>query len=413
MIVERPLTLALNDEALSSTRAAAGLFPPVHPLLRDVPEFVRSYGLVKAAAARANSRTGVLDRAVALAVEQAALGPLLAESELLSLPVIQGGGGTATNLAVNEAVAAQATLHLGSAVHPIDHVNRSQSTNDTYPTAMALTLLELCGRADVSLDQLVGALRHQADRHQGLQRLGRTCLQDALPVEVSQTHRAQANGVERCRLELARVAEELLHVPLGGTAVGTGFGAPDGWGATAVQELAILSGRALRPSDDRLDSLQHLDVYAGLAAAATRVALVLGKIAADLRLLASGPIAGLGEIRLPAWLAGSSIMPGKVNPVVPELVIQYCFRIRGAAHTVELAVGAGELELNVWEPVVLAELTTILTLLEEAGRVLSHKCVEGLEWNRDRLAQHLGGSFAARVEASLESGYDYASLEGS
>jgi aspartate ammonia-lyase len=394
---------------LKTTRAAAALFPPVHPTLGDVPVFVRSYGLVKAAAARANGTAGVLDPAVARAVEEAALGLYLAEaSELLALPIIQGGGGTATNLAVNEAVAAQATVLLGSAVHPIDHVNRSQSTNDTYPTAMALTLLELCAGADAQLDRLVAALVRQGDRHQGLQRLGRTCLQDALPVEVAQTHRAQANGIERCRLELARVAEELLHVPLGGTAVGTGFGAPEGWGATAVAELAALSGRPLQPSADRLDAFQHLDGYAAVAAAVTRVALVLGKIAADLRLLSSGPVAGFGELRLPALLPGSSIMPGKVNPVVPELVIQYCFRIRGAAHTVELAVGAGELELNVWEPVIVAELTTALTLLTEAARVLSDKCVDGLEWDSARLAQHLEGSFGPRIEVALQSGYDLA-----
>ena len=392
------------------------VFPRVGPLLRDVPEFLRAYALVKQAAAEVNLEMGVLPRDVGSAISAAA-------SELASdpsyadfdLPVLQGGGGTETNLLLNSVLAQRATAELqgqgvSTKVHPLDHVNRSQSTNDTYPTAQALATLWWSEPAVAALMALADLFESKAEEGGELLRLGRTCLQDAVPLTVKQTHQAQADAVKRVALGVKSAVAALLDVPLGATAIGTGIGAPSGFAERAVARLGAISGVPIGPAQNPFDSLAHLDAYSAVGAACVRVALVIGKIAQDLRILSSGPVGGFGEVSLPTLLQGSSIMPGKVNPVIPELLLQYGFKIRGAAHTIDLAVAAGELELNVMEPVILSESHQMLTLITEGARALA-TCIEGMRWNEENLRKNLDGSVGEAVEASLARGHDSVATE--
>ncbi|KAB8164508.1 aspartate ammonia-lyase [Streptomyces sp. 3MP-14] len=408
---QAPVPVPLYGE---QTRLALANFPGRGRRFGDVPEFVRAYALTKAAAALANVRLGVLDEergdAIVRAAREAAEGRHAAQ---FPTALVQGGGGTSTNMNVNEVLAARAGQLLaarGSAtvVHPNDHVNRSQSTNDTYPTAMALALRELAGPALAALERLEVSLAAKAAEFDAVRRLGRTCLQDAVPLTVGQTHRAQAAAVRRNREALRESVEALRAVPLGGTAVGSGVGAPAGFTAAALARLAALTGRDVIPADDFFDALAHLDPYAAIADACARTGEVMAKIAGDLRLLSSGPVGGLGEVTLPARQAGSSIMPGKVNPVIPELVMQLGYRVRGAASTVHLAVAAGELELNIMEPVILDALVTALGDVADAADTFAVGCVDGLRWNEEALARNLRGSLQGLVETAGSEGYEQA-----
>jgi aspartate ammonia-lyase len=237
-------------------------------------------------------------------------------------------------------------------------------------------------------------------------RLGRTCLQDAVPLPIAAYHGAQATAVRRAAAEVERSIVPLLEVPLGATAVGTGLGAPPGYRERAVALLAERSGLPLRPAADPFDALAHLDPLLRVASQAAVAAIALAKIAGDIRLLSSGPVGGIGEVRIPAVQVGSSMMPGKVNPVIPELVLQASFEIRGAAHVVELAAAAGELDLNVMEMVVARHLLAALVQLGEVASLFAARCLDGLEWQRDVVDRHLAGSRADAVERVLASGHD-------
>jgi aspartate ammonia-lyase len=396
------------------TRHATENFTVRGERLGDAPELLIAYAHVKAAAALANRELGVLDERVANALVAAADEVVAgAHREQFPTPLLQGGGGTSTNMNVNEVLAARATELLAAAghrdhVHPNDHANRSQSTNDTYPTAMALAIHQASQPALSQLEALASTLRGKAAEYGDLDRLGRTCLQDAVPLTIRDTHLAQAAALERTRGGLTTALDALSEVPLGATAVGTGIGAPPGYAALAVQRLAERTGRDLTVAANPFDSLAHLDPYAGVASATARAAITAAKIAADLRLLSSGPRAGIGEVTLPTRQPGSSIMPGKVNPVIPELVMQLSYRIRGAAHTVEMGVAAGELELNIMEPVIYDALHGALSDLANATAALGEKCVSGMTWNRETLRNHLDGSLAERVEKATQVGYDQA-----
>jgi aspartate ammonia-lyase len=384
-------------------------------LLSQTPELLRGYAWVKEAAARANVELGVLDEAMSAAIELAAREVAAGTHDAeFPLPVVQGGGGTSTNMNVNEVIATRATELLATGgdddprVHPNDHVNRSQSTNDTYPTAMALALAQLARTTRQALEVLEHSLLAKGAEYDRLVRLGRTCLRDAVPLTAGQTHRGQAHAVRRTSALLARAVDELLAVPLGATVLGTGISAPPGFAAVAVRHLRALCGYEVTVADDYFDALANLDAYSGLANACVRAAQVVAKIAADLRLLSAGAGVGRAEVVLPALQAGSSIMPGKVNPVVPELVMQLAFRIGGAAATVDAAVSAGELELNVMEPVILDALVGALTDLRSAATTFASRCIDGLTWDEAAVAGHLGGSLHELVELSAEVGYDAA-----
>ena len=376
--------------------------------LAELPSLVSAFADVKAASARANVELGVLPAAIGAAVEAAAAEVARGEHAAeFPLPVLQGGGGTSTNMNLNEVIANRASELLGADVHPLDHVNRSQSTNDVYPTALALATIDTGRRCLAGIAALEDAVR-AADRRTGsLERLGRTCLQDAVPVPVGAGLRAAASGLARTSADLERALAGLVQVPLGATAVGTGIGAPDGFREVAVRHLAERHP-GVEATGDLFDGLQHLDAYVAVASELGRVCLVASKLAADLRLLSSGPHGGLGEAVLPAVQAGSTIMPGKVNPVIPELVLQVGFEVEGARRVVDAAAGAGELELNVMEPAIAASL---LPALEKVGRtavVFAERCLDGLTWDEERMRANLGGSLATRVLDAQTSGYEAA-----
>ena len=246
----------------------------------------------------------------------------------------------------------------------------------------------------------------QPRRDLTLERLGRTCLQDAVPVPVGAGLAACAVGMARTSAGLASALAQLLAVPLGGTAVGSGIGAPAGFADHAVATLADVVGLPLRPADDPFDALQNADPFLAVASELSRLWVVVSKLAADLRLQSSGPIGGIGEMALPAVQAGSSIMPGKVNPVIPELVLLVDFEVSGARAVVEQRARAGELELNVMETAIAASL---LPALEKSGRcaaLFAERCIAGLTWSEERIRANLAGSLGDRVLGATLSGHD-------
>jgi aspartate ammonia-lyase len=234
-------------------------------------------------------------------------------------------------------------------------------------------------------------------------------LQDAVSVRVGKTFRAQARAIRRGADGLENAVRELSAVPLGATVLGTSIGAPEGFAQVCMEELRALVDVDVSTTQDFFDALAHLDPYAAVADAASRVAITVAKIAADLRLRSSGPHGGLAEITIPALQAGSSIMPAKVNPVVPEYAMQLSYRIRGAAYTVSCAVAAGELELNVMEPIIIDSLLNIFKDLEQAATAMATLCVKGLEWNGPRRVENLSHALDRWVELASQSGYDAAS----
>jgi aspartate ammonia-lyase len=377
------------------------------------PQLLRALGEVKAAAALANAGCGELEADVAEAIVQAAREVAAGQwAQHFPLDVVQGGGGTATNMNINEVVANRAGELLGDTrgsyrrVHPNDHVNRSQSTNDVYPTALQLAVRRSVLEALPGLEAVAGALDSLGERHPDLVRMGRTCLQDALPVPVGAVHRAQARAVRRGAARLAADADELLAVPLGATAVGTGLGAPAGYRDAVVALLAEESGLPVVAAPDPFDALEHFDVYLRVASSLLAAMLTVAKLAGDLRFLSAGPV---GEVELPAVQVGSSVMPGKVNPVIAELVLQVGFGVRGCHAVVEAAVAAGELELNVMEPVIARHL---LDALRDTGRVaqlFADRCLAGLRWKADAVGEHMAGSYAADVLVAQSDGYERAS----
>jgi aspartate ammonia-lyase len=315
---------------------------------------------------------------------------------------------------VNEVLANRAGEMLGvrrgayTAVHPNDHVNRSQSTNDVYPTAMSIACLRLGSRAVASCRRLAQAFHLKARQYRGRDHLGRTCLQDAVPLPIAATHTAQAHVIAGCADALESAVLALREVPLGGTAVGTGLGTPEGFARYASAALNSRTHLRLRPAGDLYTSMAFLPQYLAVASATSRCAIHMARIAQDLRILSSGPAGGIGEIELPAVQVGSSFMPGKVNPVIPELVMQVSFSIRGAEAVVAMATAAGELELNVMEPVIVKHLLGSMRDLERAATIFATRCVAGLRWNRRAVDAHLKGSLAGAVEEAIERGYESA-----
>ncbi len=354
--------------------------------VRMDPAVVRALALVKVAAARVNAELGVLDADVAGAVEAAAAEVAGgAHADQFPVDVFQTGSGTSTNMNVNEVVAALATRQLGRAVHPNDHVNASQSSNDTVPTAVhvaaALAVVE-----DVvpALEHLAAALEDQARRTAHVVKAGRTHLMDATPVTLGQEFGGYAaqirRGVERVQAALPRVAE----VPLGGTAVGTGINTPPGFSARVVEELASSTGLPITEARDHFEAQGARDALVELSGALRVVAVSLTKICNDLRWMSSGPNAGLGEIHLPDLQPGSSIMPGKVNPVVPEAVLQVCAQVVGHDATIAWAGASGNFELNVMVPVIARSLLEQTRLVANASRLLADRVVVGIEPDVER-----------------------------
>ena len=362
-------------------------------------EMINSLALLKKACAVANRKAGVLEPCIADAIE-AACDDILAGQyhDQFIVDPIQGGAGTSMNMNINEVVANIAIRKLGgklgdyTLVHPNDHVNCGQSTNDIVPTAGKMTTLVLLDSLEQSLEDLYDAFCRKEKEFDSIIKMGRTQLQDAVPVRLGQEFGAYAAAVARGLRRIRNTREEMYPVNLGGTAIGTGINADIRYFDSAVKVLAELTGKPFCHAENMIDGTQNIDCFSAVSSAVKDCALALSKIANDLRLMSSGPRTGFGEINLPARQNGSSIMPGKVNPVIPEVVNQVAFRIAGNDVTVSMAVEAGQFELNAFEPVVFDALFQSITTLDGAVRTFVVNCVDGITANEERCNELLGAS---------------------
>ncbi|MGL3805562.1 aspartate ammonia-lyase [Paeniglutamicibacter sp. R2-26] len=400
-----------------STLRAIENFPVSGRPVGSLRSLVSAFGALKCAAARANAALGLLDPPRAAAIELAALevrdGAL---DEHFPVDRIQGGAGTSTNMNVNEVIANRALEILGFAkgdyreLDPIDHVNRSQSTNDTYPTAVKISLLSALEDYRTEHRLLADSFAARGTRFAGIVKVGRTQLQDAVPMTLGQEFAAFAETLREDLQRLAELVPHLLEINLGATAIGTGITAHPEYRALAVRELGRLTGLELVSAKDLIEATSDTGVFMLLSGVLKRSAIKLSKICNDLRLLSSGPQAGFNEIILPAVQAGSSIMPGKVNPVIPEVVNQVAFRVVGADATVTMAAEAGQLQLNAFEPVMADCLLESMQWLTAACHTLRTRCVDGIEANEPVLARRMEESVSVVTGMAPLIGYAAAAM---
>ena len=378
--------------------------------LRVEPALVQALARIKGAAARVNARLGVVDgevgEAIAAVADEVAGG---AHAEAFPIDVFQTGSGTSTNMNVNEVLARLASERLGRPVRPNDDVNASQSSNDTFPSAIHLAAVtEITGRLLPALAHLAGALRERSIAFAEVVKSGRTHLMDATPVTLGQELGGYAaaveHGMERLEGCLARAGE----LPLGGTAVGTGLNAPPGVAAEVIAALAATTGLPLREARDHFEAQGARDALVEASGMLRTVALSLYKIANDLRWMSSGPRCGLGELHLPDLQPGSSIMPGKVNPVVPEAVCQVVAQVVGNDAAVAFGGSAGNFELNVMLPVIGRNLLESIRLLGSVSRALADKCVSGIEADVERCRTYALSSPSIVTSLNPYIGYEQA-----
>ena len=375
--------------------------------------FLEALGLVKAAAAAAAGALGVLDPARAQAIEGAAREVAAGRwDEHFPVDVFQTGSGTSTNMNANEVIAARARQLLGPdgpAVHPNDHVNASQSSNDAIPTALHVAARRaLVEDLLPALETLVASLRAKAGELDDVVKIGRTHLMDATPVRLGQELAGWARQVERAAERVAIAGDDLAELALGGTAVGTGINCPPGFAERAIARLSADTGLAFREARDHFEAQGARDAAVAASAALRGVAVGLSKIANDVRLLASGPRCGIGELRLPAVQPGSSIMPGKVNPVLCETVIQVAAQVVGNDTAVALGGLGGQLELNAMIPLIARNLLESIRLLANAVRLFAERCIDGLEADRERARALVEHSLAMVTVLVPRIGYDRA-----
>ena len=369
---------ALNNYRISNTRMC------------DYPEYVIAIAYVKMAAATANAELGVLDPKIAEAI-CAACREIVAGKLHDQFPVdmMQGGAGTSVNMNANEVIANRALEIMGHKkgeyqyCSPNDHVNCAQSTNDAYPTAFRYTFVRMNKKLVSNLGALIAAFRAKGVEFKDYIKMGRTQLQDAVPMTAGQEFNAFATNLEEEIANLERNAVLLREINMGGTAIGTGLNAVPGFAELCTRRMSELCGDTLTKAEDLVEATPDTGAYVSYSAALKRLAIKLSKICNDLRLMASGPRCGLHEINLPPMAPGSSIMPGKVNPVIPEVTNQACFKVIGNDTTVAFAAEAGQLQLNVMEPVICESVLESVTWLCNAIETLRTKCIEGITVNAE------------------------------
>ncbi|GAA0263460.1 aspartate ammonia-lyase [Faecalicatena contorta] len=363
------------------------------------PEVINSLAQIKKAAAITNCEAGLLDKHIAEAVVKAC--DEILEGKLHNAFIvdpIQGGAGTSINMNANEVIANRAIEILGghkgdySIVHPNDHVNCGQSTNDVIPTAGKMTSLKLLKNARKELERLHKALSGKAEEFDSIVKMGRTQMQDAVPIRLGQEFRAYSAAIQRDINRMEKAQEEMQTLNLGGTAIGTGINADEAYLRRIVPNLAQISGMDFVQAYDLIDATQNLDPFVAVSGAVKACAVTLSKIANDFRLMSSGPRCGFGEINLPAKQNGSSIMPGKVNPVIPEVVNQVAFLIIGNDVTITMAAEAGQLELNAFEPIVFYCLFQSIDTLAYAVETFVDNCVNGITANKERCRELVDNS---------------------
>lgn len=399
------------------TQRAIENFPISGMPLSLFPEFIRSLAWVKKAAARANLSLGVLPAEKARVIEEVcdeiAAGRW---HDAFRVDMIQGGAGTSTNMNANEVIANLGLLKMGyrpgdyAHLHPNDDVNRSQSTNDVYPTAMRLAIVSQCDAFRAAQTRLAEAFQERAAAFATIRKIGRTQLQDAVPMTLGQEFAGFAVTIREDVEIIGRLSALLLEVNLGGTAIGTRVNTPAGYAEAAVAELAQVTGLPVKLAGDLIEASSDCGAYVTFSGVLKRIAVKLSKICNDLRLLSSGPRSGFNEIRLPAVQAGSSIMPGKVNPVIPEVVNQVAFQVIGNDLTVTMAAEAGQLQLNAFEPVIVLNVLQSMRILMQAMDTLATRCVAGIEANVAQCEGALENSLVLATMLVPHIGYEKAAL---
>lgn len=381
-------------------------------LISYAPKLIYYMAAIKKAAAKANEEAGKISseqgRAIREAAEEVMSGKWNAQFPTDSFT---GGGGVSIHMNMNEVIANRANeLMTGEKgyvqVHPNTHVNMGQSTNDVYPSALLLTLRDMLLGLESAAKGLEQALEDKAEEYKDVVKLGRTCLQDALPMTWDQSFGGCAAGIRRQRRNLLDTAEECLKLPLGGTAVGTGSGESAALTDRMYECLNGYTGVKAEKSSNFFDEMQNADIYPKISGAVKSLALCVSKFSGDLRILSSGPRAGFGELTLPSVLPGSSIMPGKINPILPELMKQIYFQVAGNDVAVTMAAEEGELELNVWEGLFLKCLMESGELLRKGIAVFTEKCVTGIRVNREVCLQYAKNSTALSAVISSKFGYE-------
>jgi aspartate ammonia-lyase len=388
-------------------------FPISGVPLRDFSRFIDAFAFVKKAAALANAELGVLTEEKRNAITQACDEIVAGRfREHFVVDMIQGGAGTSTNMNVNEVIANRGLEILGhergdyAFLHPNDDVNASQSTNDAYPTALKLGVFLASRDTLAAMAALEGALRRKAEEFAHVIKMGRTQLQDAVPMTLGQEFTAYSTMVSQARGHIDDAAQELLDVSLGATAIGTGITSPPGYATLAVERLGEVSGIPVRLASDLVEATQDSGSFVEFSGAMKRAAVVISKICNDLRLLSSGPRAGLGEINLPRMQPGSSIMPGKVNPVIPEVVSQVCFQIIGYDATISIAAEASQLELNMAEPIIGYDTLHGLLILKNACVTLESRCISGITANEEVCRAYVENSIGVVTALVPKLGYE-------
>jgi len=372
------------------TQRAIDNFKISNDHLSDHPEFIKAFAFVKKAAAQTNFELGLLDeiinKNIAIACDEIVAGNM---HEQFPTDMIQGGAGTSMNMNANEVIANRALELMGHQkgeyqfCSPNDHVNLSQSTNDAYPTAIRIALYNLNKTLVERLELLIQSFRKKADDLKDVIKMGRTQLQDAVPMTMGQEFNAFANTLQEEIARLNTNADLFLETNMGATAIGTGLNAHPDYATKCTENLAKISGADVVLASDLVEATPDTGAYVIYSSAMKRMAVKLSKICNDLRLLASGPRAGFYEINLPKMQPGSSIMPGKVNPVIPEVVNQVCFKVIGNDLTVTFAAEAGQLQLNVMEPVLTQSIMESIRFLKNAMDTLREKCIDGITANKE------------------------------
>jgi aspartate ammonia-lyase len=381
--------------------------------LRLYPNLIKAFAMVKLAAARANVDCGQFDKAILKGIEGACLE--LMDGKLhdeFRLDVFQGGAGTSTNMNANEVIANRALELMGHKkgeykhCDPHDHVNCSQSTNDAYPTSlhvgMALGNVELIA----SIKELIAAFRAKGKEFSGILKMGRTQLQDAVPMTLGQEFEAFAETLHGEVRALEAIQRVLCETNMGATAIGTGLNAPASYAEKCTAHLAKITGLPIYLAENLIEATQDTQSYVLYSSCMKSLAIKLSKVCNDLRLLSSGPRCGLREINLPAKQPGSSIMPGKVNPVIPEVVNMVCFRVIGSDMTISMAAEGGQLQLNVFEPVIAACIFEAQTMFMNAARTLRVHCVDGITANPEICRHYVDFSIGTVTALNPVIGYD-------
>lgn len=380
--------------------------------LRAPRAYMKALGFIKTACAEVNYDLGLLEkksaRAIIHAAEEFAAGKFDKE---FPLDVIQAGAGTPFNMNANEVIANRANELLGKPlgsydpIHPNDHVNMSQSSNDVTPTAIRIAALFNLSALLLSLEKLIRAFRDFAQKHSHIIKVGRTHLEDAVPISLGQEFRAYATALEKTKRRIVSHSEELCEIGLGGTALGTGITTHPNFQRKVVAKLSKLTKFPLRPAEDLCETTSNMDVFLGMSGALRRLAIDFVKIANDLKLLNMGPLAGIAEIILPEVEPGSSIMPGKVNPSVPEAVHMASYDVMASDSAIALAAQAGQLELNVMTPLIMKHLLSSLNLLANTCEMFRKDCIEGIQVNEKNISRLVENSLISATALNPYLGY--------